>query len=395
MRRVILAAACLAGFVAAAHAPRPGRAQGTTGLTVESLRARIEQGRTLIRSQREFLARFADASLPLDLRRLADEAREVLRRAEADLTDLSARLGRARGLTTDELRRIAAAIDGVLGRLRANADRLNRIRVSLRTVSFVVRLLVQASRQLNRAREALARAPRQRGQSLFVQAQDALASGESAFQSGNLRLARQLAERSLTLARQVVALAADRDELRRGIERLTRDVEVARRGRSTPVPAGSDRRLESAARAATAARDAYLADQTGVAEARLAAARRDLESARQLSRAEARQTGRPSPARDRALGRIRSAEEQVQRTERLRGTRPDLVGAGLLDRARQHLARARDLAGRGADESASAHARLAQRLAQRAQDLLVPRRSQPRERRAPAVASAATAAAGQ
>lgn len=260
-----------------------------------------------------------------------------------------------------------AELSGLLTQLQALENELGRITDLLRDSGFVGRLIVDAGRELDRARQTLAAVPSARAETIFSLAQDALAQARQLARAGQLVEARQFAERCTRLARDLQHLTADRDELRRRIEHVLREIDRLA-DLAPPAPRAPLRlKLQEADRFARAAREAYLAD------ARADCATQLFEAEKLMVQAEKLAVGKhgvsPYETRNRADERLKAANLTVKQTGRALGANPPPLALKTLSAARRYQARAEDYFARGLYESAQANAHLAQRLATRAGSL--------------------------
>lgn len=255
-------------------------------------------------------------------------------------------------------------LTAVLGLLTAFEAELAQVPGLVRDTSFVARLIVDAGRELDRARQALAAVPSARAETLFAQAQDTLGQARALVRAGQLSEARQFAERSIRLSRELQKLTADRDELRRRIEHVLREIDRLIE-LTPPSPRAPLRlKLQQTDRFARAAREAYLADARGDALSQLFEAEKLLKQAEKL--AEGKHGPTPFETRKRADERLKAAASTIYQVNRSLGQNPGPLAIRTLSAARRYQQRAEDYFARGLYESAGANAHLAQRLANRA-----------------------------
>ena len=307
------------------------------------------------------LARLAPLSA-LSAPGAAGPVNDILNRARGLFAQANSALARA--LTSNNAGATAAELASILSQLTPLEADQARVTSLLLDTSYVTRLIVDAGRELDRARQTLAAVPSARAETLFSLAQDALAEARQLQRSGQLAEARQLAERSARLSLDLQHLTADRDELRRRIEHVLREIDHLI-DLTPPSPKAPLRlKLQETDRFARAAREAYLADARGDCLSQLFEAEKLLKQADDLA------TGKhgPTPFQERAHAdeRLKAASHTITQVSRSLGQSPPPLAVRTLAAARRYQLRAEDYFARGLYESAGANAHLAQRLANRA-----------------------------
>jgi hypothetical protein len=245
--------------------------------------------------------------------------------------------------------------------------------------AFADRIIVNASRDLNRARQAVTVKPSPRSLTLLAQATNAVETARASFRRNDLITARQFAARASLLTQDIVALSVDREDVRRRLERVLREIArlVGRAGDSPRDPLRLH--LAEADKVARLARVDYLNGELDPALAKLVAAEKLIDDARNgdyltsptfVAKVEA--------ARQLAQDRVKDADAQIQRAVRKHSRTADTgeaqlsappLAAKALEGARDFAREARRLLERKSWEAAAAHARLASRLATRASSL--------------------------
>lgn len=255
-------------------------------------------------------------------------------------------------------------LQSVLAALTAFEAELATVPGLVRDTSFIARLLVDAGRELDRARQALAAVPSARAETLFAQAQDALGQARLLAGTGQLSEARQFADRAIRLSRELQHLTADREQLRRRIEHALREIDRLADLAPPSAKAPLRLKLQEADRLARAAREAYLADSRNDALSQLDEAEKLVGQAQKM--AEGKHGPTPFETRRRADERLKAAASTIYQVARSLGQNPGPLAVRTIQAARRYQQRAEDFFARGLYESAGANAHLAQRLANRA-----------------------------
>lgn len=236
--------------------------------------------------------------------------------------------------------------------------------------AFVSRLLVRASRDLNRARETVSLSPSSFHQNLLIQAQDALGAAWIQHSTGNLAAARQLGDRVIDLCDRILESRRVGEAVRRELDRTGRAVESVRKDRQRQGYSEPNRSLEEASRMSREARDEYALGRLETASRKGVMAAKTLEKARAEIVKEAADYGFLNRAT--ATERIRLAEERIRSVERSRIPVVDPLIPRLMAEARRYLDAARGYFDRRLFPAAAANGKLAFRLADHARSLLVP-----------------------
>lgn len=263
------------------------------------------------------------------------------------------------------LRLVGVLLIAVLGVTAALAQVADPRRA--RDLAFANRVVVNASRELNRARSAVSERPAPTILTAFAQAQDAFEQARANLRSGDLVGARQFAERCIHLSLDVQAQTVNREDLRRRLERALREIDRLASGAPEVASDPLRAHLARADRKARQAREAYLKGKLDESRVRLKEVEEMLSDARTgtFEPPVTSLTPKKLEAKKRSQIHLEEARAALKRAGESLGAVPPPLAGRTLSAARDYARRAQTFYDERQFDSASANARLAVRLANR------------------------------